>query len=300
MPTLTVNQFPFQVIHVPDRLDSLHGLAAGRFKPPVHLFWQGREIDLSLTGDVEAFYSDAVEGADPNWINRHLLRQVWSRLRINRNVRKAWELCHTELRRNMEETRLKVQNAVLDALQDLNFALRGGAALQEFYVDYRPTEDVDAYTNRWEPSDFQKAVKQVQAVCGDRGWGCDLLRDKDVFKALRITVGGEDVLVDLGYDYRSQDPTERASGGLIISFPDVTAGKFRALVERTASRDIFDAAWAINVQGWDFVESSMESMGLGNLMGDVRGILEDVRNGQYDDQLDSDHMDPTEIKRRLE
>lgn len=71
-------------------------------------------------------------------------------------------------------------------------------------------------------------------------------------------------------------------------------------MERTSSRDIFDAAWAINVQGWDFVESSMESMGLGNLMGDVRGILEDVRNGQYDDQLDSDHMDPTEIKRRLE
>jgi nucleotidyltransferase AbiEii toxin of type IV toxin-antitoxin system len=49
----------------------------------------------------------------------------------------------------------------LNILADYGFALAGGYALQAYHLVERLSEDVDLFTDRWDPSEFGRAVEAV-------------------------------------------------------------------------------------------------------------------------------------------
>jgi hypothetical protein len=119
----------------------------------------------------------------------------------------------------------------------------GGALGLSYYIEYRPTHDVDAW---WSPSagevDRRKVVSLLQETLNRYG-------------AVRIRIWGEVVSVDLeiarkvvfsfqiasrNVQLKKSEPAPWPRGMLLDSFADLVAAKMVALVERGAPRDFRD------------------------------------------------------------
>lgn len=137
---------------------------------------------------------------------------------------------------------LEVAQILGTATGSHGFALGGGYALQVHEVADRPSKDLDAYVNSLDTSVFERAEHDLCEQLRAAGLRADVLHTDSWFRAISVTrpSDGEQVLVDLGYDYR-QNPSVTIEGiGPVLDLDDVIMGKVRAFVERGAERDFSD------------------------------------------------------------
>lgn len=88
---------------VPSSLDALQGPASGVVTLPLHVWWgPSPTFNLDHRNDVLAAYRTIVrEGRaidQEALLNRELLMQVWSELRLPARCRSTWETAFPELR----------------------------------------------------------------------------------------------------------------------------------------------------------------------------------------------------------
>lgn len=120
------------------------------------------------------------------------------------------------------------------------FALAGSGAIREHGVIERPTEDVDLFTASQDVTAFNAAVEKVSADLRGSGFEVDETRRAPQFARLHvITRHGLQIDVDLGVDWRQDDPVQ-LDVGPVLSLADAIGNKVSALYGRGEARDYLD------------------------------------------------------------
>jgi hypothetical protein len=120
------------------------------------------------------------------------------------------------------------------------FALAGSGAIREHGVIDRPTEDVDLFTANADEDAFSVAVDHVTARLRSSGCEVELTRRAEHFARLHVvTAEGVQLDVDLGVDWRADEPV-RLAVGPVLSLDDAVGAKVGALYSRGEVRDYLD------------------------------------------------------------
>jgi hypothetical protein len=128
----------------------------------------------------------------------------------------------------------------LAAAHRYGFALAGGYAVQAAGLLERPSEDVDLFT-AWDRRDeFTTAVAAVVRTYRDDGLAVDIERQYDTFARLTVADGRRTSKVELGVDWRANEPILMAIGP-VLHPDDAVANKMNALYGRAFARDFADA-----------------------------------------------------------
>jgi hypothetical protein len=86
----------------------------------------------------------------------------------------------------VDELQDRMVRVGLDVLAEYGFALAGGYALQAHQLVDRMSEDVDLFTNRWDTSEFARAVEALAAAYRKDGIEVTVVRQADTFARLRV------------------------------------------------------------------------------------------------------------------
>jgi hypothetical protein len=127
----------------------------------------------------------------------------------------------------------------LAAAHRFGFALAGGYAVQAAGLLQRPSEDVDLFTAWDRRDDFTTAVTAVVHTYRDDGLAVDIERQYDTFARLTVTDGQRTSKVELGVDWRANEPILMAIGP-VLHPDDAVANKMGALYGRALARDFVD------------------------------------------------------------
>ncbi|WP_229400874.1 nucleotidyl transferase AbiEii/AbiGii toxin family protein [Micromonospora okii] len=127
----------------------------------------------------------------------------------------------------------------LDAAQQYGFALAGGYAVQAAGLLERPSEDVDLFTAWDRRGEFTSALNAVVDAYRGDGLVVDIERQYDTFARLTVTDGGRVSKVELGVDWRANEPILMAIGP-VLHPDDAVANKMSALYGRAFARDFID------------------------------------------------------------
>ncbi|MFT4164015.1 MAG: nucleotidyl transferase AbiEii/AbiGii toxin family protein [Microlunatus sp.] len=120
------------------------------------------------------------------------------------------------------------------------FALAGSGAIREHGVTDRPTEDVDLFTASPDIVEFSTAVEAMTAQLQASGFTVDQTRREPQYARLHVTTDdGLQLDVDLGVDWRQDDPVHLAVGP-VLSLTDAVGSKIGALYSRAEARDYLD------------------------------------------------------------
>lgn len=139
-----------------------------------------------------------------------------------------------------EELQRDVTRAALRALDGTPFALAGSGAIREHGIIDRPTQDIDLFTSDVDTARFDVAVGSVVDELRASGNMVDELRRVDQYARLHVTTAeGRFVEIDMGVDYREDEPVT-LSVGPVLSLEDAVANKVGALYSRAEARDYLD------------------------------------------------------------
>ncbi|BEL01978.1 hypothetical protein Q0Z83_001690 [Actinoplanes sichuanensis] len=127
----------------------------------------------------------------------------------------------------------------LEAASQYGFALAGGYAVQAAGLLERPSEDVDLFTAWDRRDDFDTAVSAVVRAYRDDGVTVDVERRYETFARLMVIEGSHTAKVELGVDWRANDPI-LMSVGPVLHPDDAVASKMSALYGRAFARDFID------------------------------------------------------------
>nr|WP_244933119.1 nucleotidyl transferase AbiEii/AbiGii toxin family protein [Micromonospora tulbaghiae] len=127
----------------------------------------------------------------------------------------------------------------LAAADRYGFALAGGYAVQAAGLVERASEDVDLFTAWDRRSEFTAAVNAVVHACRDDGLTVETERHYDTFARLAVTDGARVAKVELGVDWRANEPILMAIGP-VLHPDDAVANKMSALYGRAFARDFID------------------------------------------------------------
>lgn len=139
----------------------------------------------------------------------------------------------TELQRD-------VARIALAAIRQSGFALAGSGAIREHGVIDRPTEDIDLFTTMQHAGQFATAVDEVLADLRANGYRAEPTQRYAQFARLHVrTVDGAELDVDLGIDWRAQEPVALDIGP-VLSLADAVGNKVAAVYSRGEPRDYLD------------------------------------------------------------
>lgn len=127
----------------------------------------------------------------------------------------------------------------LAAIRRYGFALAGGYAVQAAGLLERPSEDVDLFTAWNRRDEFNAAVAAVVAAYRSDGLEVQTERQFETFARLQVTDGRHTSKVELGVDWRANDPILMAVGP-VLRPDDPIANKTSALYGRAFARDFID------------------------------------------------------------
>lgn len=140
----------------------------------------------------------------------------------------------------------ELQDAViasaLPALESFGFALAGGQVLRFHEVLDRLSEDVDLFTSTLSTDNFTNACTAAVDALETAGFTVrtEPLRG-DLFARYWVERDGHGTKLELGYDWRSMQPTQLAVGP-VLAKEDSAASKVLALWGRGAAKDAMDVA----------------------------------------------------------
>lgn len=127
----------------------------------------------------------------------------------------------------------------LAATRRYGFALAGGYAVQAAGLFERPSEDVDLFTAWDRRDDFSTAVTAVVDAYRDDGLTVDVERQYETFVRLTVAGGDRASKMELGVDWRANEPILMAIGP-VLHPDDAVANKMSALYGRAFARDFID------------------------------------------------------------
>ncbi|BCL14762.1 nucleotidyl transferase AbiEii/AbiGii toxin family protein [Micromonospora sagamiensis] len=127
----------------------------------------------------------------------------------------------------------------LGATHRYGFALAGGYAVQAAGLLERPSEDVDLFTAWDRREEFADAVTAVVHAYRDDGLKVGVERQYDTFARLAVSDGLRVSKVELGVDWRANEPILMAIGP-VLHPDDAVANKMSALYGRAFARDFVD------------------------------------------------------------
>lgn len=134
------------------------------------------------------------------------------------------------------------QQEVLNALfsREQGFFLTGGAALAEYHLGHRTTDDLDLFTG--DENAFERSRHVIAAVAQDLGAQLDVRQDAPGFRRYALTRGDAAVVVDAVLDRVQQRiPTKPRIGAVFVDPPEeILANKLTAVVGRMEERDLVD------------------------------------------------------------
>jgi hypothetical protein len=133
----------------------------------------------------------------------------------------------------------RLARIALDAAGSYGFVLAGGYAVQVHGFLNRMSSDVDLFAAAGTDFDFTQAVDVV--IAAYRREGIEVITDVRTasFARLDVTSGGESTKVELGVDWRKNDPI-RLAVGPVLHADDAVANKVCALFGRAEVRDYVD------------------------------------------------------------
>jgi len=132
----------------------------------------------------------------------------------------------------------------LGAAERYGFALAGGYAVQAAGILERPSEDVDLFTGWDRRKDFEAAVSVVVAAYRADGLAVEVERRNDTFARLLVSDVDRTSTVELGVDWRANQPVKMTIGP-VLHPDDAVANKMSALYGRAQARDFIDIDAAI-------------------------------------------------------
>jgi hypothetical protein len=145
-----------------------------------------------------------------------------------------------------------IAQLTLEAIADLGFALGGGQALHAHGYGDRLSRDLDFYVPQFDQDLFDRAEAATLAVLRTRGYTAEVGHSDTWMRQILVTepASGEQVVLDLGQDYRQNLPVVIAGIGPVIDLPDAAASKARALNDRRAARDYLDIHVLLSRRPW--------------------------------------------------
>ncbi|WP_159619733.1 nucleotidyl transferase AbiEii/AbiGii toxin family protein [Ruania rhizosphaerae] len=141
----------------------------------------------------------------------------------------------------MQEFHERIARPALTAAAEFGFVLAGGYALSANGIGDRPSEDVDLFTNRFDPETFRSALARVCDALTGAGFDVtdDLRGPTFADVHVRDAATGETVSIQLGVNYREFPPAQIQIGP-VLDVRDAVAGKMSALWSRGEVRDFID------------------------------------------------------------
>lgn len=121
--------------------------------------------------------------------------------------------------------------------KDHGFALAGGAALITYGIVDRATEDLDFFA----PSGVvvNSFVEQVERHLTSLSFRTERLIEYPQLVRMRIQFEDQELMIDIGCDYRSFPPVATPDG-LVMDELDLAGDKLVAFITRRAARDLID------------------------------------------------------------
>jgi predicted nucleotidyltransferase component of viral defense system len=146
----------------------------------------------------------------------------------------------------------RIAQLTLEAIADLGFALGGGQALHAHGYGDRLSRDLDFYVPQFEQELFDRAEAATLAALRANGYTAEVGHSDTWLRQILATepATAEQVLLDLGQDYRLNPPVVIAGIGAVIALPDAAASKARALNDRRAARDYLDIHALLSRTPW--------------------------------------------------
>jgi predicted nucleotidyltransferase component of viral defense system len=145
-----------------------------------------------------------------------------------------------------------IAQLTLEAIADLGFALGGGQALHAHGYGDRLSLDLDFYVTNFDQDLFDRAEEATLAALRARGFVAQVGHSDTWLRQILVNdpATGEQVVLDLGQDYRQNPPIAITGIGPVIDLPDAAASKARALNDRRAARDYLDIHALLSQTGW--------------------------------------------------
>ena len=130
------------------------------------------------------------------------------------------------------------------------FALAGGYAVQAAGLLERLSEDVDLFTAWERRGQFESAVAAVVDAYRADGLHVAIERQGDMFARLNVDDGEHASKVELGVDWRANEPVQMTLGP-VLHPDDAVANKMSALYGRALARDFIDVDAALRSGRYD-------------------------------------------------
>lgn len=127
----------------------------------------------------------------------------------------------------------------LSSAGSYGFALAGGYAIQAHGFLSRMSSDVDLFASSRAEFDFAQAVDAVVGVYRDEGLDVVVEVRNTTFARLTVASGVTSARVELGVDWRENEPVRLAIGP-VLHADDAVANKVCALFGRAEVRDYVD------------------------------------------------------------
>ncbi len=138
------------------------------------------------------------------------------------------------------EAQRKMARIALSRTAEAGFVLAGSGAIREHGLIDRPTEDVDLFTMTQDADEFARAVDHVVADLRENGYEVEEARRVAQFARLKVlTVEGQRFDIDMGVDWRENDPVQ-LDVGPVLSVEDAVGNKIAAVYSRGEPRDYLD------------------------------------------------------------
>jgi hypothetical protein len=126
----------------------------------------------------------------------------------------------------VDELQDRLVRLALGVLDEHGFVLAGGYALQAHGLVERISEDVDLFTDRWDSTEFSRAVNTVVDAYRQAGLDVTVVRQAETFARLQVVdpSSAREGSVDLAADRRDSEPA-RLSFGPVLAETDAVATK---------------------------------------------------------------------------
>lgn len=133
----------------------------------------------------------------------------------------------------------RLARVALGAAASFGFALAGGYAVQAHGFLNRLSSDIDLFAEASTESDFAQAVDTVIAAYQREGLRVETELRSASFARLAVSSAAESAKVELGLDWRKNEPI-RLAVGAVLHADDAVANKVCALFGRAEVRDYID------------------------------------------------------------
>jgi sensor domain CHASE-containing protein len=133
----------------------------------------------------------------------------------------------------------RLAHVALDAAGSFGFALAGGYAVQAHGFLSRMSSDVDLFAEASAEFDFAQAVDTVVTAYRREGFQVETELRSASFARLAVRADAQSAKVELGLDWRKNQPI-RLAVGPVLHADDAVANKVCALFGRAEVRDYVD------------------------------------------------------------